>query len=85
MNKVSPVSEKRNFFKVREKSVNFVCGQGNLEFCSKSEKFHFGYFKVFLTLIFIEHLNKKTTVKFALKQGKVRDIFSIRCVATLMN
>ena len=28
--------EKRIFFKVREKSVNFVIGQGNLEFSSKS-------------------------------------------------
>ena len=54
------VGEKRHFFKVREKSVNFVFGQGNLEFCSKSGKvilYKFGYFKFFLT--FIERQNKR--------------------------
>ena len=41
------VREKCFFFKVREKSVNFVLGQGNLKFCTKSGKsqgnlYHFG-------------------------------------------
>ena len=44
------VREKRFFFKVREKLVNFVLGQGNLEFCTKSGKsqgilYHFGFFR----------------------------------------
>ena len=74
---------KRNFFKVREKSVNFVFGQGNLEFCSKSGKsqenlYHFEYVKVFLT--FIGRLNNKTEkyVNHVMFSYKLRCLKSVK-------
>ena len=59
---------KMKFFKVREKSVSFAFGQGNVEFCSKSGKiqgnlYNFGYSRVFLHI--------------AVKSGKSQGIFFI--------
>ena len=65
-------SGKNEIFSRSGKNLNFVFGQGNLEFCSKLGKsqgnlYHFGYFKGFLT--FIERLNKK----------KMKNMWSMLC------
>ena len=78
---------------VRDKSVNFIFSQRNFEFCS-GKFILFWYFKVFITFIEVTTKNWKTdeacymlftncsvlrSVKFALDQGKVREVFSFHC------